>query len=181
MRIVALSGSLRSHSSNFAALRAAVAVAPEGVAVTIYEGIGGLPHFNPDLDGEGALPPPKVAELRALLASADGVVISCPEYAHGIPGSFKNALDWLVSSGELNGKPVLLINASPSGGQFAEAALIEVLGAVDAQVLVEEIVRAPAARSRVDAEGRLTDEALAGALRQSLGALAAAIAARSSR
>ena len=93
MKIIAISGSLRARSSNLALLRAAAALAPEEIEVAIYEGLGALPHFNPDDDEEGATPPAPVAALRALLADADGIVISTPEYAHGLPGSLKNALD----------------------------------------------------------------------------------------
>src|SRR3954464_15134672 len=124
MKIIAICGSLRAQSSNLALLRAAANIAAE---VRIYDGMGNLPHFNPDDDIEGATPPPAVAELRAMLAGADGILISSPEYAHGVPGSLKNMLDWLVSDGALVGKPVALINASPVGGQFARDSLVETL------------------------------------------------------
>jgi chromate reductase len=124
MKIIAICGSLRAQSSNLALLRAATNL---GIDVQIYEGLGSLPHFNPDDDAEGATPPPAVAELRKLLAEADGILISSPEYAHGVPGSLKNALDWLVSDGALVDKPVALINASPIGGEFARDSLVETL------------------------------------------------------
>src|SRR4030095_16413207 len=90
MNILAISGSLRADSSNARLLRSAAAVAPAGMAFICYEQLALLPHFNPALDGEGATPPPAVADLRRLLAEADGVVISTPEYAHGGPGPPKN-------------------------------------------------------------------------------------------
>jgi len=124
MKIIAICGSLRAQSSNLALLRAATNL---GIDVQIYEGLGSLPHFNPDDDAEGATPPPAVAELRKLLAEADGILISSLEYAHGVPGSLKNALDWLVSDGALVDKPVALINASPIGGEFARDSLVETL------------------------------------------------------
>jgi len=124
MKIIAICGSLRSQSSNLALLRAATTIAAE---VEIYEGLATLPHFNPDDDVEGATPPPAVAELRTMLADADGILISSPEYAHGVPGSLKNALDWLVSDGALVDKPVAVINASPVGGEFARDSLVETL------------------------------------------------------
>jgi NAD(P)H-dependent FMN reductase len=124
MKIIAICGSLRSQSSNLALLRAAATIAAE---VEIYDGVRSLPHFNPDHDMEGATPPPAVAELRAMLAAADGILISSPEYAHGVPGSLKNMLDWLVSDGALVDKPVVLINASPVGGEFARDSLVETL------------------------------------------------------
>src|SRR5437660_3669370 len=124
MKIVAICGSLRAQSSNLALLRAAAKI---GTEVQIYDGLADLPHFNPDDDVEGATPPPAVAALRAMLADADGILISSPEYAHGVPGSLKNMLDWLVSDGALAGKPVALINASPAGGAFARDSLVETL------------------------------------------------------
>jgi NAD(P)H-dependent FMN reductase len=124
MKIIAICGSLRARSSNLALLRAATKIAAE---VVIYDGLASLPHFNPDDGKEGATPPPEVASLRALLASADGILISTPEYAHGLPGSLKNMLDWLVSDGALVDKPVAILSASPTGGQFAQASLVETL------------------------------------------------------
>lgn len=114
MKIVAVNGSLRRSSSNGALLRAAARLAPEGVQIIHYDRMGELPHFNPDLDQEAQSPPAPVAEMRALLVSSDAVVISSPEYAHGVPGTLKNMLDWLVSTGEMAGKPVALLNASPA-------------------------------------------------------------------
>jgi chromate reductase len=97
MRILAISGSLRAASSNTALLRAAAALAPEGMEVVLYGGLGDLPHFNPDLEGAA---PPAVIDLWARVREADGLLIACPEYAHGVPGAMKNALDWLVGGDE---------------------------------------------------------------------------------
>jgi NAD(P)H-dependent FMN reductase len=113
MRILAIRGSLRASSSNRSALEAAAMLAPAGMAMAVYEGLAHLPHFNADLDT--AEPPDAVLTLRREIGLADGLVISSPEYAHGVPGSLKNALDWLVASFEFPGKPVMLINASPPG------------------------------------------------------------------
>jgi NAD(P)H-dependent FMN reductase len=133
MKIIAICGSLRTRSSNLALLRAAAA--NSHAEVEIYEGLATLPHFNPDDDVEGMTPPPAVAELRAKLAGADGILISSPEYAHGVPGSLKNALDWLVSDGALVDKPVALINASPVGGEFARDSLVETLRTMNWRVM----------------------------------------------
>jgi chromate reductase len=135
MKIIAISGSLRARSSNLALLRAAAAIAPEGIEVAIYDGLASLPHFNPDHDEESATPPATVAALRALLADADGIVISTPEYAHGLPGSLKNALDWLVSDGALVDRPVAILSASPIGGQLAQSSLVEILTTMNWRVL----------------------------------------------
>ncbi|UZJ30351.1 NADPH-dependent FMN reductase [Streptomyces endophytica] len=111
LSLVALSGSLRARSSNGAVLNSALTLW-DGPATTAD--IGALPHFNPDLDGEDATPPAAVAALRTAVASADALLVVSPEYAHGVPGVLKNALDWLVSSGEVVHKPVAVITASPS-------------------------------------------------------------------
>lgn len=169
MKIVAVSGSLRAQSSNAALLRAAARVAPDGVQVKIYEGLGDLPHFNPDLDTEGSEPPAAVRELRELLIGADAIVISSPEYAHGVPGSFKNMLDWLVSVGELVDKPVALWNASPAGGEYAQNAILETLRTMNWRVVEEASRVKPFVRRRI--AGEVTDEETLGVLRECLGAL----------
>ena len=174
--ILAISGSVRARSSNGALLRAAEKLAPQGMTFTYYEGLDALPHFNPDLDAEGAEPPPAVAALRAAFAAADGFVLSSPEYAHGVPGSLKNALDWLVSSGEQIGKPLILLNASPNSGQHAQAALLEILKVMSANVLEEASLTRPFLHAKPGAEGELTAED-AQLVRASLEALAAAITA----
>ncbi len=169
--ILALSGSLRAASSNLSALRAAAACHPD---IAIYDGIADLPAFNPDIDID---PPPRaVAKLRTALAAADGFVISTPEYAHGLPGAFKNALDWIVSSGEFTDKPVLLINASAGGGEFAQPQLIEILTVMGARVLTEATVTAPYLRKDLDADGNLRDGDLLQMLKTAMAALAEACA-----
>lgn len=118
-RIVAISGSLRAASSNSALMSAAVLVAPPDMTIDVFDGIADLPHFNPDLDVDPA--PPAVTAWRARVGAADGLVISCPEYARGIPGAFKNALDWLVSDPAGFSKPIALWNASPRAVSAQEA------------------------------------------------------------
>jgi chromate reductase, NAD(P)H dehydrogenase (quinone) len=115
MRILAISGSLRAVSSNTAVLQAAAILAPRGVEVVHYDGLGLLPHFNPDLDGDW--PPAAVQNLGRDVELCDGLLICSPEYAHGVAGSLKNALDWLVGSIAFPGKPVALINASSRASQ----------------------------------------------------------------
>lgn len=133
MKILAISGSLRANSSNGAVLRAASELAPPNMRIEVWEGIGTLPHFNPDLDDGGA--PEVIHEFRRKLRDADGVIISTPEYAHGVPGSLKNALDWLVSDGTLVDKPVLIITTAPTFGEHAHAQLIETLRTMNWRVL----------------------------------------------
>jgi len=93
MRVVAISGSLRAASTNAALLQTASQLAPRDMHFVFYDRIGELPHFNPDLDGDDDSPPEIVREFRRLLIDADGIILCCPEYAHGVPGALKNAID----------------------------------------------------------------------------------------
>src|SRR5689334_9298411 len=106
-RILLVSGSLRKQSTNGAVLRTAQQVAPAGVTTTLFDGLGDLPHFNPDDDG--APLHPAVAALRGSIRSTDAVLFSTPEYAGALPGSFKNLLDWTIGDdqpGSIYEKPV---------------------------------------------------------------------------
>ena len=112
-RILLVSGSTRGASTNTAALRTLLAVAPEWVNATLYTGLADLPAFNPDDDREPL--PPAAAGLRQQIAAADAVLFCTPEYAGGLPGSLKNLLDWTVGGGEMYGKPVAWINVAAEG------------------------------------------------------------------
>jgi NAD(P)H-dependent FMN reductase len=174
MHILAISGSLKSTSTNSALLRASAAIAPDGMSFTFFDQqIGELPHFRPDLDEEGMTAPAAVAAFRGELARADGVLISCPEYAHGVPGSFKNALDWIVSSGELSKKPVALLMASPSGAAQAWAALTPTLVVMEANLVFEASL--VFARRHLSDDGRFRDAEIESEVRRALDRLAAAI------
>ncbi|WP_414504908.1 NADPH-dependent FMN reductase [Streptomyces sp. NEAU-L66] len=176
MRLLALSGSLRARSSNGAVLRSALTFW-DGPAATAD--IGALPHFNPDLDGEDATPPAPVAALRTAVASADALLVVSPEYAHGVPGALKNALDWLVSSGECVSKPVAVITASPSptGGDHANAQLREVMRMMTGEVVTAACREIPAISPKIDpTTERVTDEATLADLGVALSHLAAAAA-----
>jgi len=131
--ILAISGSLRHESRNSAALRAAAqAAAWDGVEVVVGDWVRRLPHFDPDLE---AAPPATVTEFRSACEQASAVLLAVPEYAFGIPGAFKNALDWTVGSGSLYDKPVGVIDvALPGRGEHARRALDVVLEAVGACV-----------------------------------------------
>ncbi len=172
MKILAISGSLRAASSNTSLLCAAAALAPEGIKIVIYEGIGDLPHFNPDLDGDAALP--SVADFRAQLRAADGGLICSPEYAHGVPGVLKNALDWIVSSGEFMDKPVALINASHNS-THAHASLTETLKVMMANVVAEASIRIALPSNKIDEKSIVADPALFLALRSAVITLARVI------
>ncbi len=168
--LLAISGSLRAASSNSAVVAAARALAPPGLEVMIYDGLGDLPHFNPDLDTE--TPPAPVIELRRRVGEADALLISSPEYAHGIPGVMKNALDWLVSSLEFPGKPVGLVNAS-AGSTHAQAALEEVLRTMSAERVADACVTLPWTGAKPDLARMVEHPELSAILRGVLAALAA--------
>ncbi len=131
MNILALSGSLRAASENTRLLRAVSRLAPPGIAVTIYPGLGELPLFNPDVEFPN---PPAVAALREAINAADAVVIASPEYAHGVSAVIKNALDWMVGNESFVDKPVALLNAAPRA-TYAYLALRETVTMMSARVI----------------------------------------------
>jgi chromate reductase len=175
VHILGVSGSLRAVSANSNLLRAAVGLAPAGVRITLYDGLATLPHFNPDLEAAG-LPGP-VAEWRAVVDAADAVMISSPEYAHGVPGSLKNALDWLVGGVECYQKPVALLNASVSA-THAHASLREILKTMAAQIVDAASVTVPVAGRKLSVADIVADAELAATLRSAITALVQAAKAR---
>jgi chromate reductase len=157
-RLLAISGSLRKGSTNSATLRTAAALAPAGIEVEIYDGMGRLPHFNPDDDPtDGVGLDAEVAALRGALAAVDALLLSTPEYAGALPGSFKNLLDWTVGGGQTYGMSVAWINvsgaAAPSGGADAHESLRKVLGYTGAEIAEEACLRLPLSRDDVGADG----------------------------
>jgi len=170
VNILAISGSLQSHSSNSALVREAAAQHSRNVELRIFDRLGELPHFNPDLDGD--TPPEPVVALRSLAQGADALLIASPEYAHEMPGSLKNALDWLVSSGELYGKPAALLCGSPSQerGIYAREALQRTLEAQGARVVLSTTV----AMQRAGDGTATVDSAAAGSVTRALEALVSA-------
>ena len=137
MKLIGISGSLRAASVSTALLKTAATLGPGYVELMVYDGIGNLPHFNPELDKEPL--PPAILDFRSQLNSSAGVIISTPEYAHSIPGTLKNALDWLVASGELYEKPVALFSASPYA-RFAQASLMETLMVMMARLVPDAFI-----------------------------------------
>jgi chromate reductase len=153
VKIVAISGSLRRSSINSAVLRAAAAAAArDGVFVVVDDSVRGLSHFDPDLEIQ---PPPAVLRFRAALEGAAGVLLAVPEYTFGIPGAFKNALDWTVGSGSLYRKPITCLDVAPPGrGAHVREAMDLALRAHGADVARRSI---PVARSDRDAAGEVKD------------------------
>lgn len=173
MRLFALSGSLRAGSTNGTLLRAAQLLAPAGTVVDFYGDLEDLPPFNPDRDRDGDPASPAVAAFRARLRACDGVLISSPEYIHGVPGVLKNALDWTASSGEFYGKPVAVLGAS-TRGEFARASLGETLRVLTATVVEEASASIDFPRREATAEEIAADAALAAVVRNAVAALVAA-------
>lgn len=152
MEILGICGSLQASSSNRTLLETAASLVPDGVTLVLYDGLRRLPQFDPDLDARGA--PAAVTELRERLASADALMITCPEYGHSMPGSLKNAIDWVIGSAELERKIVAITAAvsHPDRGRLGLAALRGTLGAVSARVIGgEPIVRGDAGRAEIEA------------------------------
>lgn len=154
-QIFAIPGSLRSGSSNHAILNFLKEIAPDDIVFTIYDRLADIPPFDPGNDHES--PHAAVSELRNFIANADAVIICTPEYAYGIPGQLKNALDWMVSSGSFTGKLTALITAS-TGGENAHEALKKVLGAIDANRPDDVTLLISFIRSKMDGDGNITDE-----------------------
>ena len=161
MNILGISGSLRTASANTTLLKAAAALAPRHIRLLVYSGIGDLPHFNPDLDVDPA--PLTVAKFRSHLCQAAGVIISTPEYAHGVPGVLKNALDWLVASGELYNKPVALFCTS-GRGTYAQASLTETLSVMMARVVPEASITIPLLGKKLDESGIMAEPEISNAI-----------------
>ena len=174
LRILAISGSLRKASTNTAALEAMARVSPSDVSLTLYRDLASLPPFNPEEDGEGVRPPEAVGAFRAAVGRSDALLIASPEYAHGIAGALKNALDWLVASDTFPGKPVALINAAPRAFH-AQASLREVLSTMAARVIPEAFVSLSLTGRSVTVDDIVADADCARRLRESLVALSDAL------
>ena len=169
VRVLAISGSLRRASSNSTLIAAAIQLAPVGVEVSAYRELADIPPFNPDLDTDA--PPVPIARFRAALQSCDAVLISSPEYAHGVSGVLKNALDWVVGSGELVDKPIALINSSTRAAH-AHAALWETLTTMSGRVIADASLTIPLEGPARGGNGMASDARLLPLLTSALDALA---------
>jgi chromate reductase, NAD(P)H dehydrogenase (quinone) len=165
MRILGISGSLRAASSNTAVLQAAAILVPAGTEIVLYTGLGSLPHFNPDLDTND--PPEAVKALRREIGLCNGLLICSPEYAHGVAGSMKNALDWLVSSLEFPDKSIALINTSQRAFH-AQAQLREIRTTMSARLIDRASITLPLWGRNLDAAAIASDPALSDQLRAAL-------------
>jgi len=171
IQLLAISGSLRAASGNTALLRAAMTCVPEGVQISLYEDLAQLPIFNPDDD---ARPSVYVQALRGRLAHIDGLLIASPEYAHGVTGAIKNALDWLVSCESFVDKPVLLFNTG-NGATHAHAALLETLRTMSAKLYASPAAEFSLPRTPKVAINFSSDEKVTSRLRELLADFVATI------
>ncbi|MGI9096885.1 MAG: NADPH-dependent FMN reductase [Solirubrobacteraceae bacterium] len=179
VRILLVSGSLRSGSTNTALLQTAHALTLEGVVTSVYDGLIDLPHFNPDEDVDGEPLAPAPADLRAQLDAADAILFSTPEYAGTLPGSFKNLLDWTVGGGTYD-KPVAWVNASasPTGAAGAHDSLRKVLTYTGTDIVERACTRISVPRSSIGPDGLVADPAVGERLAGVLTALAEHVAER---
>lgn len=170
MKILAISGSLRKASLNTALLRAAIRIAPPDIEVALYRGLGDLPLFNPDIED---IIPPAVATLREQILTSDALLIASPEYAHGVTGAIKNALDWMVGNESFVNKPVALFNASPRA-THAQAALRETVSTMSARIVDGACITVPLLGSGLNEDDIVRHPQIASVLLAALSSLKAA-------
>jgi chromate reductase, NAD(P)H dehydrogenase (quinone) len=171
VKVLGLSGSLRTDSHNTRLLRAAADLLPPGAELIVFDGLKAIPPYDEDDEAAGHQ---AVDALRAAMDDADAVLVATPEYNHSLPGHFKNALDWVsrpTTESPLRGKPTAVVGASTGlfGAVWAQAEARKVLAALGARVIDREL---PVAQADDVFDGdRLTDPELALAYRDVLGEL----------
>jgi len=153
-KVIAICGSTRQNSTNHSLIKAIVDLSAESLDITIYNAIANLPQFNPDNDGENVAD--EVADFRQQVNNAEGIIICTPEYAHGVPGTLKNAIDWTISSSQFPHKPTMLITAS-TDGRFGHKALLETLRAIEAKDIENLQLVISFAKTKITKESKITD------------------------
>lgn len=171
MRVLAISGSLRAASINSALLRAAARLAPPDMWITLFNGAGELPLFNPDLELQI---PTEVLALHTQVAAADALLVASPEYAHGVTGTIKNLLDWLVGFEPFAGKPVVVYNASPRS-HIADAALRDTLKTMSAVIVESASISLPLLGMGLSESGMVASAPVSLAIKASLAALSRSV------
>ena len=156
--VIAISGSTRSNSTNLNYIKGIQELAANLFSVNIFNGLMEIPPFNPDNDTDAENVPASIKNFRQQLKGADGILICTPEYAMGVPGTLKNAIDWTVSSMEFSKKPVALITASLSG-QKGHAALMETLIVIESIINDDTQLIIPFAKTKITADNKITDDA----------------------
>ncbi|KIO37170.1 NADPH-dependent FMN reductase [Shewanella sp. cp20] len=164
MKILAISGSLRKDSYNMALLKAVKASSPCGVEIRIFNGLADIPPFNPDIEPSND---PNVMALKTLVAQSDGLFISSPEYAHGVSGVLKNALDWLVSGEEFVCMPVAIFNTSPRAFHALES-LHEIIRTMSGKIVEEACITLPLLSSNFSCEDILSDSSMSASIEHAI-------------
>jgi len=175
LRVLGVAGSLRRGSFNRALLRAATELAPDGMAITIFDGLAAIPPYNADVEAEGD--PPPVTAWKSAIAAADALLIATPEYNYGVPGVLKNAIDWASrppGKSVLNGKPAAIMGATPgaTGTTRAQLALRQSFVFTNTCALLQPEVLVARVHEKIDAAGRVTDAATRELVAQLLAAFA---------
>ena len=152
-KILAISGSTRKNSTNRLLINAIAEIMEGYFTILPYEGISLLPHFNPDQSSDAGF---EVNDFRKQIRKSDAIMICTPEYAHGVPGSLKNAIDWTVGTSDFSGKIVMLITAS-SDGKFGHSSMLEILKVIEAVVPPEIQLLIPFAKTKIHQNGVITD------------------------
>ena len=152
--IFVLCGSTRKNSANLNLIKAITDLTKDKFEICLFDGLTEIPHFNPDLDAGN--PPQQVMDFRKRLKEADGILICTPEYAMGVPGTLKNAIDWTVSSIEFSKKPTALITAS-SQGEKAHASLLETLKVIEADTSDEIQLLISSVKTKVRQDCKIID------------------------
>lgn len=155
IKIAAVCGSTKKNSLNLSLIRAIAELTHEEFEFKIISDIDQVPHFNPDIDNES--PPRAVSSFRNQLKESDAILICTPEYAMGVPGTLKNAIDWTVSSCDFSHKPTALITAS-SQGQKSHAALLETLKIIEANITDESQLIISYVKTKVSPDDFIKDE-----------------------
>ena len=169
LNVLALCGSLRQASINAALLRAAARLAVPDADIEVPDWLGRVPLFDPDREAELPLP---VQALHLAVAHADALLIASPEYAHGVSGTIKNTLDWLVSFEPFIHKPVAVINAAPRA-HHADDALRETLRTMSAGLVGERSFAVELPAAHMGEAAMVADRGVAAVVAQALAALRA--------
>jgi chromate reductase len=161
IKILAISGSTRSNSSNFKILKYISNCLKPSFEIEIFEDLESLPHFNPDLDTDN--PPQEITSFRNKIRDADGVIICTPEYVFSLPGSLKNALEWCVSTTIFSNKNTGLITASASG-EMGHEQLLLIMKTLEAKFDDRTQLLIQGVRGKVNAEGEIVSDQTAKSL-----------------
>jgi chromate reductase len=175
IRVLGIAGSLRTGSFNRALLRAAAELAPAGLTIDLFDGLGAIPPYDADVEAQGD--PAPVTALKTAIRETDALLIATPEYNYGVPGALKNAIDWASrppGKSVLNGKPAAIMGGTPGGTGTARAqlALRQSFVFTDTRALLQPEVLVARAHEKIDAAGRLTDEPTRQLIRRLLEGLA---------